>query len=72
MHRTVVDLPEPEGPMMTNFSPSFTSRLMSFKRITKNVYARTREACEKKLMVLIAQMDQEIIAQKARMAKDIQ
>ena len=29
------------------------------KRITKNVYARTREACEKKLMVLIAQMDQE-------------
>lgn len=37
------------------------------KRITKNVYAKTRESCEKKLMVLIAQMDQEIIAQKTRM-----
>ena len=42
------------------------------KRITKNVYAKTREDCEKKLMVLIAQMDQEIIAQKARMTKDIE
>ena len=42
------------------------------KRITKNVYATTREACEKKLMVLIAQMDQEIIAQKARMMQDIE
>ena len=27
MHRTVVDFPEPEGPMITSFSPSFTSRL---------------------------------------------
>lgn len=40
------------------------------KRISKNVYARTREACEKKLMVLIAQMDQEIIAQKSRMMQE--
>ena len=37
------------------------------KRITKNVYAKTRETCEKKLMVLIAKMDQEILSQKARM-----
>lgn len=37
------------------------------KRITKNVYAKTRDACEKKLMVLIAKMDQEILAQKAQM-----
>ncbi len=37
------------------------------KRISRNVYAKTREACEKKLMVLIGQMDQEILAQKARM-----
>lgn len=37
------------------------------KRITKNVYAKTRDDCEKKLMVLIAQMDQEIISQKAQM-----
>ncbi len=37
------------------------------KRITKNVYAKTRDACEKKLMVLIAKMDQEILSQKARM-----
>ena len=42
------------------------------KRITKNVYAKTREDCEKKLMELIAQMDQKILAQKARMAKDIE
>ena len=42
------------------------------KRITKNVYAKTREDCEKKLMVLIAQMDQKILAQKARMVKDIE
>lgn len=37
------------------------------KRITKNVYAKTRDACEKKLMVLIAQMDRDILAQKVRM-----
>ena len=37
------------------------------KRITKNVYAKTREACEKKLMVLIAKMDQEILSQRVRM-----
>ena len=30
MHRTVVDLPEPEGPMITSFSPSFTSRFTFF------------------------------------------
>ena len=40
------------------------------KRISKNVYAKTREACERKLMVLIARMDQEILAQKARMLDD--
>ena len=31
MQRTVVDFPDPEGPIMTNFSPSATSRLTSFK-----------------------------------------
>ena len=30
MHRTVVDLPLPEGPMITSFSPSATSRSTSF------------------------------------------
>ena len=30
MHRTVVDFPDPEGPMMTSFSPSLTSRFTSF------------------------------------------
>ena len=29
MQRIRVDLPEPEGPQMTIFSPSLTSRLMS-------------------------------------------
>ena len=37
------------------------------KRISRNVYAETKDACEKKLMVLIAQMDQEILAQKSKM-----
>ena len=37
------------------------------KTALRTVYAKTREACEKKLMVLIGQMDQEILAQKARM-----
>ncbi len=42
------------------------------KRITKNVYAKTREVCEKKLMVLIAQMDQEILSQKNRMMQGLE
>ena len=39
MQRTVVDLPEPEGPMMTSFSPSATSSDTSFKtcRSPKNL-----------------------------------
>lgn len=40
------------------------------KRITKNVYAKTRETCEKKLMMLIAQMDQEILVQKLQILQD--
>lgn len=36
------------------------------KRITKNVYASTREACERKLMTLITKMDHEILLQKIR------
>ena len=40
------------------------------KRISKNVYAKTREACERKLMVLIAKMDQKILAQKALLIED--
>jgi hypothetical protein len=40
------------------------------KRITKNVYAKTRDACEKKLMALIAKMDRETLAQKVRMQAD--
>lgn len=36
------------------------------KRITKNVYAATRESCEEKLMMLIAKMDHEILLQKIR------
>ena len=33
------------------------------KRISRNVYAHTRSECEEKLMVLIAQMNREILAQ---------
>ncbi len=39
------------------------------RRISRNVYAKTREACEKKLTDLITRMDREILAQKARMAE---
>ena len=31
MHRTVVDLPEPEGPMITSFSPSFYFQIYIFQ-----------------------------------------
>lgn len=37
------------------------------RHLIPKVYAKTREACEKKRMVLIAKMDREILAQKARM-----
>lgn len=35
------------------------------KRITKNIYATTREECEEKLKVLIAEMKKEIAEIKA-------
>ena len=31
MHRIKVDFPEPEGPMMTDFSPSFYSQINIFQ-----------------------------------------
>lgn len=34
------------------------------KRISRNVYAHTRSECEEKLMVLIAQMNREILAER--------
>lgn len=37
------------------------------KRIHKNVYAKTRATCEKKLMTLIAKTDREILAQKEKL-----
>ncbi|MCI5513066.1 MAG: tyrosine-type recombinase/integrase [Clostridia bacterium] len=42
----------------------FTPRVNG-KRISKNVYAKTREACEEKLKVLIAEMKKEIAEIKA-------
>lgn len=36
------------------------------KRISKNVYAKTREECEEKLAELITQMNAEIAAEKER------
>src|SRR5215204_3571133 len=57
MQRISVDLPEPDGPQMTIFSPSFTSRLMSdrtwncpnhlltaFSSITEATLERSRAA----------------------------
>ena len=43
----------------------FTPR-MGGKRISKNVYAKTREECEEKLAVLIVEMKAEIKAEKER------
>ena len=36
------------------------------KRISKNVYAKTREECEEKLAVLIKMMKAEIVAEKKK------
>ena len=43
----------------------FTPRVNG-KRISKNVYAQTREECEEKLAVLIVEMNAEIKAEKER------
>ena len=43
----------------------FTPRVNG-KRISKNVYAKTREECEEKLAVLIVEMKSEIKAEKER------
>ena len=43
----------------------FTPRVNG-KRISKNVYAKTREECEEKLAVLIVEMKAEIKAEKER------
>ena len=43
----------------------FTPRVNG-KRISKNVYAKTREECEEKLAVLIIEMKAEIKADKER------
>lgn len=40
------------------------------KRISKNVYAKTRAACEKKLCALIAKMDKEICTQKVKLMEE--
>lgn len=40
--------------------------LKDSKRISKNIYARTREECEEKLAELIVQMKAEIEAEKER------
>lgn len=40
------------------------------KRISKNVYAKTKVACEKKLSALIAQMDKEICAQRVKLMEE--
>lgn len=37
------------------------------KRISRNVYAKTREECEEKLAVMIEEMKREIAAEKERL-----
>lgn len=44
----------------------YSPRDASGKRISRNVYAPTREECEAKLMVMIAQVKQEIAAEKEK------
>ena len=44
----------------------FTPRVNG-KRISKNVYAKTREECEEKLAVLIVEMKAEIAQEKAKL-----
>ena len=39
------------------------------KRISRNVYAHTREECEAKLAAMIEEMKKEIAAEKAALAK---
>ena len=41
MQRTVVDLPEPDGPMITSFSPSATSRFTSLRTCRSPKYLST-------------------------------
>jgi hypothetical protein len=41
------------------------------KRISRNVYAKTREECEEKLAVLIEQMKKEIAAEKERLMQAV-
>ena len=43
MQRTVVDFPLPEGPIITSFSPSLTSRLTSFAREVSDSVCRRLE-----------------------------
>ena len=41
------------------------------KRISRNVYAQTREECEEKLAVMIEEMKQEIAAEKEKLKTKI-
>src|SRR6185369_7147709 len=49
IERSKVDLPEPEGPMMTSFSPSSTSRLMPLTAVSPLkrlvMFSRARSGC---------------------------
>ena len=47
-----------------NVTVRFSPRVNG-KRIAKNIYATTREECEEKLKVLIAEMKKEIVEIKA-------
>lgn len=42
----------------------YSARNAQGKRISRNVYAHTRSECEEKLMLLIAQMNREFLAQR--------
>ena len=42
------------------------------KRISRNVYAHTREECEEKLAVVIEEMKKEIASEKAALAEIMQ
>ena len=55
---------QPTEPKFEPYKGRFSPRV-SGKRIAKNVYATTREECEEKLKVLIAEMKKEIAEIKA-------
>ena len=62
--RMTATVTPPIAVLIHQYKGRFSPRV-SGKRIAKNVYATTREECEEKLKVLIAEMEKEIAEIKA-------